>query len=413
MSKPIVKKPELLIPASSPEVFKTALYYGADAIYIGGESFGLRAGSKNFSHDEMKAAVDMAHEKGVKVYVTANIFAHNDDLEAAEEYFATMVDIKPDALLVSDPGLFMAARKACPEVPIHISTQANNTNYGTFNFWYEHGVRRLVCARELSLAEIKKIRANIPEDCEIEAFVHGAMCISYSGRCLLSAYMTGREANHGECAHPCRWKYAVVEQTRPGQYMDVDETDRGTYIFNSSDLAMIGHIDDMVDAGIDSFKIEGRMKTALYVAVMARAYRNAIDLYFEDPDEYRRQIPRFEREIRSCTYREYCTGFFYGKPGTESQIYGANTYQKGYTYLGNVEEITSEGYIKTSQYNKFSVGDAIEIVHPDGTDEKRTIGRIFDMDGTSVESAPHPRQEVYIDLGDNEASVGMVLRREE
>ena len=271
-------KPELLVPAGGLDTLKVAVDYGADAVYIGGQSFGLRAKADNFSIDEMREAVGYAHERGVKVYVTANIFAHNYDLEGIKRYFGELKNTGVDAVLVSDPGVFMIAREEMPDMEIHISTQANNTNYMTYKFWYEHGAKRVVSARELSLTEISEIRANIPDDMEIESFVHGAMCISYSGRCLLSNYFTGRDANHGACTHPCRWKYSIVEETRPGEYMTVNEDDRGTYIFNSKDLCMIEYVPEMVAAGIDSLKIEGRMKTALYVATVARTYRKAIDL---------------------------------------------------------------------------------------------------------------------------------------
>ena len=292
-----MRKPELLIPASSLEVLKTAVIFGADAVYIGGEAFGLRAKAKNFSPEEMAEGIAFAHEHGVKVHVTANILAHNYDLEGARTYFGELKDMKPDALIIADPGMFMLAREICPETDIHISTQANNTNYMTYRFWYGQGAKRVVSARELSLAEIREIRANIPEDLEIESFIHGAMCISYSGRCLLSSYFTGRDANHGACTHPCRWKYAVVEETRPGEYLPVYENERGTYIFNSKDLCMIGHIPEMTEAGIDSFKIEGRMKTALYVAAVARTYRRAIDDFLESEEKYRANMDWYLDEI--------------------------------------------------------------------------------------------------------------------
>ena len=284
-------KPELLVPASSLEVLQTAVIFGADAVYIGGEAFGLRAKAKNFSPEEMASGIAFAHEHQVRVYVTANILAHNGDLDGAAQYFKELKEMKPDALIISDPGMFMLAKEICPEIELHISTQANNTNYGTYRFWWQQGAKRVVSARELSLAEIKQIRENIPDDMEIETFIHGAMCISYSGRCLLSNYFTGRDANQGACTHPCRWKYAVVEEKRPGEYLPVYENERGTYIFNSKDLCMIEHIPDLVDAGIDSFKIEVRMKTALYVATVARTYRRAIDDWFEDPAKYEANMP--------------------------------------------------------------------------------------------------------------------------
>ena len=270
-----MKHPELLIPASSLEVLKTAVVFGADAVYIGGEAFGLRAKAKNFSMEEIQEGIAFAHAHDVKVYITANILAHNGDLSGVRAYFEELKEIKPDALIISDPGVFMIAREVCPEIDIHISTQANNTNYGTYQFWHQLGARRVVTARELSMAELKEIREKAPADLEMETFIHGAMCISYSGRCLLSNYFTGRDANRGACTHPCRWKYAIVEETRPGEYMPVYENERGTYIFNSKDLCMIEHIPELIDSGIDSFKIEGRMKTALYVATVARTYRIA------------------------------------------------------------------------------------------------------------------------------------------
>ena len=292
-----VGKPELLIPASSLEVLKTAVIFGADAVYIGGEAFGLRAKAKNFSPEDMKAGIEFAHERDVRVYVTANILAHNNDLEGAREYFKELKELKPDALIISDPGMFMIAQEVCPEIEIHISTQANNTNYQTYKFWWQQGAKRVVSARELSLKEIKEIRNNIPEEMEIESFIHGAMCISYSGRCLLSNYFTGRDANQGACTHPCRWKYSVVEEKRPGEYLPVYENERGTYIFNSKDLCMIEYIPEIIDAGIDSLKIEGRMKTALYVACVARTYRKAIDDFFESEEKYRENMQWYRRTI--------------------------------------------------------------------------------------------------------------------
>lgn len=283
-----MKRPELLVPASSLEVLKVAVIFGADAVYIGGEAFGLRAKAKNFSMDDIREGIAFAHAHNVKVYITANILAHNADLEGVRGYFEELKEVGPDALIISDPGVFMIAREVCPEIDIHVSTQANNTNYATFNFWYQQGARRVVTARELSLVELKQIRENIPDDLEMETFIHGAMCISYSGRCLLSNYFTGRDANHGACTHPCRWKYSIVEETRPGEYMPVYENERGTFIFNSKDLCMIEHIPEMFDTGVDSYKIEGRMKTALYVATVARTYRKALDDYMEDPELYKK-----------------------------------------------------------------------------------------------------------------------------
>ena len=394
----MARHPELLIPASSLEVLKTAVIFGADAVYIGGEAFGLRAKAKNFTMDEMREGIAFAHEHDVKVYVTANILAHNNDLAGVRTYFEELREIKPDGLIIADPAIFEIAGEVCPEIERHISTQANTTNYGTFNFWYKQGATRVVTARELSLEEIKEIRENIPEDMEIETFVHGAMCISYSGRCLLSNYMVGRDANQGACTHPCRWKYSIVEETRPGEYYPVFENERGTYIFNSKDLCMIEHIPELIDAGVDSLKIEGRMKTALYVATVARTYRKAIDDYKKDPELYKKNMPWYLDQISNCTYRQFTTGFFFGKPSEDSQIYDSNTYVKEYTYLGIIGE-ERDGTYRIEQRNKFSVGEAIEVMKPNGDNVEVTVKRILTEDGLEQESAPHPKQVLYVDLG--------------
>ncbi|RKM58428.1 U32 family peptidase [Butyrivibrio sp. X503] len=396
-----MKKPELLIPASSLEVLKTAVIFGADAVYIGGDAFGLRAKAKNFSKEEMKEGISFAHEHGVKVHVTVNILAHNYDLDGVEEYLHELKELKPDALIIADPGIFMKARRICPEIDIHVSTQANNTNYETYLFWRDLGAKRVVAARELSMNEIKEIKEKIPDDLEMECFIHGAMCISYSGRCLLSNYFTGRDANHGACTHPCRWKYAVVEEKRPGEYLPVYENDRGTYIFNSKDLCMIEHIPELVDAGVDSCKIEGRMKTALYVATVARTYRKAIDDFFESEEKYRENMPWYKEQISKCTYRQFTTGFYFGKPSDETQIYDVNTYVNEYIYLGIVGEIDERGFAKIEQRNKFSVGDEIEIMKPDGTDVKVTVKGLYTEDGESIESCPHPKQVIYVELSES------------
>ena len=407
-----MRRPELLIPASSLEVLKIAVIYGADAVYIGGEAFGLRAKAKNFSMEEIREGIAFAHAHDVKVYITANILAHNGDLDGVREYFAELREIKPDALIISDPGVYMIAKEVCPGIERHISTQANNTNYGTYRFWYEQGAKRVVSARELSLAEIKEIRANIPDDLEIETFIHGAMCISYSGRCLLSNYFTGRDANQGACTHPCRWKYAVVEEKRPGEYLPVYENERGTYIFNSKDLCMIEHIPELMESGIDSFKIEGRMKTALYVATVARTYRRAIDDYKQSPELYREHMAWYQEQISNCTYRQFTTGFFFGKPSDEAQIYDNNTYVKEYTYLGIVGEQNEEGLYRVEQRNKFSVGESIEVMKPDGANITVTVQRIVDEEGNDMESAPHPKQVLYIDLGQPLAMYDILRRKE-
>ena len=393
------KAPELLVPASCLEVLKVAVIYGADAVYIGGEAYGLRAKAKNFSMADMAEGIRFAHEHGVRVYVTANILAHNEDLEGVRAYFRELRELGPDGLIIADPGVFSIAEEICPEIPRHISTQANNTNYETCRFWHRLGASRIVTARELSLREIREIRENIPADMELETFVHGAMCISYSGRCLLSNYFTGRDANRGACTHPCRWKYAVVEETRPGEYMPVFENERGTFLFNSKDLCMIGHIPDLLDTGVDSLKIEGRMKTALYVAAVARTYRRAIDDCMKDRALYEKNMDWYLDQISDCTYRQFTTGFFYGKPSEEEQIYENSTYVKEYTYLGVISGWNAKGCCRIEQKNKFSVGDEIEVMKPDGRDLKATVRAMYDAEGNAVESAPHPRQELYLDLG--------------
>ena len=407
-----MKAPELLVPAGSLEVLKIAVVFGADAVYIGGEAFGLRAKARNFSREDMEEGIAFAHARDVKVYVTANILAHNEDLTGVREYFLELKEIGPDALIISDPGVFQAAREICPEIEVHISTQANNTNYGTYLFWHRLGARRVVSARELSLKEIRDIREQIPEELEIETFIHGAMCISYSGRCLLSNYLTGRDANQGECTHPCRWKYALMEEQRPGEYMPVFENERGTFIFNSKDLCMIEHVPELIEAGIDSFKIEGRMKTALYVATVARAYRKAIDDYRENPEIFAQNLEWYKEEIGKCTNREFTTGFFFGKPGSDAQIYKSSTYVKNYTYLGTIEEVDERGYGRLEQKNKFSVGETIEVMKPDGRNLSAEVRRLLDQEGNDQESAPHARQILYAEL-DVPVEAFDILRRKE
>ena len=409
-----MKKPELLIPAGGLETLKVAVDYGADAVYIGGSSFGLRARADNFSQEEMIEGVNYAHAAGAKVYVTANIYAHNSDIEGIKKYFSWLGTTDVDAVLISDPGVFTIAREYMPDKEIHISTQANNTNYMTYKFWYDHGIRRVVSARELSLREIKEIREVIPDDMEIEAFIHGAMCISYSGRCLLSNYFTGRDANHGACTHPCRWKYAVVEETRPGEYLPVEEDERGTYIFNSKDLCMVDKLPDLIDAGIASLKVEGRMKTNLYVAVCARTYREAIDDYFESEELYNSKIPHYLDEISACTMRDFTRGFYYGKPSEEDQIYDNNTYIRNAVYMGLVEEVTEDGYVVLYQKNKFSVGDKLEVMNFDGTNSACTVSEIINQYGERVDSAPHPKEKLKVKLdidGNVKPEPGVIIRQ--
>lgn len=405
-----MRKIELLIPAGSLEVLKVAVDYGADAVYIGGEAFGLRAKAHNFTIEDMKEAVAYCHSHGVKLYVAANIFAHNDDLAGVKRYFEFLKPIGIDALIISDPAIFTIAKEVIPEVDIHISTQANNTNYGTYRFWHGLGATRVVSARELSLREIRQIREHIPENMEIESFVHGAMCISYSGRCLLSHFLTGRDANRGACTHPCRWKYSVVEETRPGEYFPVEEDDRGTYIFNSKDLCMIEHVPELIEAGVDSFKVEGRMKTALYVATVARTYRKAIDDYLESPEVYEANLEWYKEEIGKCTYRQFTTGFYFGKTDADSQVYDNNDYVKEYTYIGKVEAVDAEGRLHFIQRNKFSVGERIEAMMFDGRNVELEVKGIWNADMEEMESAPHPKEQLTVQLNQS-LPVGTILRR--
>ncbi len=403
-----MKKPELLLPASCPEVLRTAVMYGADAVYIGGELYGLRAKAKNFTNEDMAESIAFAHRYGRKVYVTANITAHNRDLEGIKTYFKELTEIGPDALIISDPGVFELAGEYAPGIDRHISTQANNTNWMTYKFWKERGATRVVSARELSLDEIAEIRKHTTEGPEIETFVHGAMCISYSGRCLLSNYFTGRDANLGACTHPCRWKYYIMEESRPGEYLPVFENERGTYIFNSKDLCMIEHIPELIGAGIDSFKIEGRMKTALYVATVAGTYRKAIDDWFEDPEKYAANLPLYRENISKCTYRNYTTGFFFNKPDADAQVYDNNVYVREYIYYGSASEI-DDGYAVMEQKNKFSVGDTLEIMHFDGTWTETQVLSITDEDGNQMPSCPHARQKIRVKFSVMPA-VGEIIR---
>ena len=386
-------KTDLLIPAGSLDVLKTAVIYGADAVYLGGEAFGLRAKAKNFTNEEIREGIAFAHERGVKVYITANIFAHNNDLPGVEEYFKELGEIGPDALIISDPGVFMTAKRILPEMEIHISTQANNTNYGTYQFWYGLGAKRVVSARELSLKEIREIRDHIPEDMEIESFIHGAMCISYSGRCLLSNYFTGRDANQGACTHPCRWKYSVVEETRPGEYMPVYESDRGTFIFNSKDLCMIEHVPELIEAGITSFKIEGRNKTAYYAACVTGAYRAAIDTYKKDPENF--VLPQFCRdEVNKVSHREYYTGFYFGNQ-ENGQHYGDSQYIREYEVVGMPVECDDSGKAVFALKNRFFDGEELELIQPGQAPYVFRAENVTDDEGTKRELFNVPQMRVH------------------
>lgn len=407
-----MNKPELLAPAGNMEKLKMALIYGADAVYIGGEKFGLRAQAGNFSIDDIKKAVEYSHSLGKKLYVTVNIIPHNEDLYDLPDYLIALDKACVDAIIISDPAVLMIAKETVPQMELHLSTQANNTNYKSAEFWHKQGVKRIVLARELSFSEIKKIIEKTPPSLHFEAFVHGAMCISYSGRCLLSNYMVGRDANRGECAHPCRYKYYIVEEKRPGQYMPIEDDERGAYIFNSKDLCMIEYIPELVDSGIKSFKIEGRMKSSYYVATVVRAYRNAIDSYWEDPKAY-----VFDREwleeVNKASHREFFTGFYFNKPDEKGQIYESSSYIRDYDFVGLVLDYDKVNKMAlVEQRNKMSIGDEIEIIGPDKKMFKQTIKEMWNEEGEAIESAPHPQQKVKIKT---EKAVGEydIFRRED
>ncbi|WP_305766935.1 peptidase U32 family protein [Candidatus Epulonipiscium viviparus] len=390
---------ELLAPAGSMETLIAAVEYGADAIYMGGGSYGLRAKAKNFTSEEMVTAIEYAHARGVKVYITANIFAHNSDFAHLEDFFKFIERAGADAIIVADPGVFSVAKKTVPNLEIHISTQANNTNYHSANFWIEQGASRIVVARELSFTEIREIYEYIPKDIPIEAFVHGAMCMAYSGRCLLSNYLAKRDANHGECAQPCRWNYNVVEEKRPNEYMPVEEDERGTYIYNSRDLCMIEYLPELVAAGIQSFKIEGRMKTPLYVATVTKAYREAIDTYLKSPEEYEKKKAYFLEEVGKASHREFTTGFYHHKTTENDQTYTHNSYVRNYEFSGILVDFDKENKIATiEQRRKFSIGDTLEILLPNEPFRTFTIDTMTDEDGVVVESAPHPQQHIKVKL---------------
>lgn len=391
-----MNKVELLAPAGSLEKLKMAILYGADAVYLAGESFGLRTASDNFNLDEMKEGVSFAHERGKKVYLAMNIFAHNQQIDEAGQFIQSAYQTGIDAVIVSDPGMFAVIRETAPDLPVHISTQANNTNYKSIEFWRKLGASRVVLARELSLREISQIHAEVSPELELECFIHGSMCMSYSGRCLLSNYLVGRDANQGDCAHPCRWKYRLLEEKRPGQYYPIEEDDHGTYVFNSKDLCMIRYIPELIVSGIKSFKIEGRVKSSFYVATVIKAYREAIDAYYSAPQSYAFKEEWFE-EVSKVSNRDFTTGFFFGKPTEEDHNYGTNSYIRGYEYIGIVKDYDEENnFLIVEQRNRFFSGDRIEIIQPTGSFEELVIDELFDADGNRIESAPHPQMTVKI-----------------
>lgn len=404
-----MNKPELLAPAGNLEKLEVALAYGADAVYFGGKMFGLRAFSDNFSEDELAAGIAMAHRAGRKAYVTVNVFAHNDDLAALPEFLSFIQASGADAAIVADPGVLRLAREVAPALPIHISTQANTTNWSTALFWQGLGVRRVVLAREITLADIELIRAKTT--IELEAFVHGAMCVSYSGRCLLSNYLTGRDANRGECAQPCRWRYRLEEETRPGQFMPVTEDARGTYIFNSKDLCLLARIPELAASGLNSFKIEGRMKSVHYVATVVKVYRQALDAWAADPGGYAVRED-WLAELAKVSHRPYTTGFYFGRTGPDDQIYGQATYSQSHEFVGLVRGYDpANGRALVEQRNNMKVGEEVEVLQPEGDNFRQVIAEMYDAEGQAITVAPHPQQLVAIPLGRPVAALAMLRRQ--
>ncbi|WP_251860404.1 U32 family peptidase [Clostridium sp. Marseille-Q2269] len=381
-----MKKPELLAPAGNLEKLKTAINFGADAVYLGGSKLNLRAFADNFTDDELKEGIKYAHDRGRKVHVTINVFPRNEDFEGLEEYLKKLYEFNVDAIIVSDPGIIMTARETVPNLDVHLSTQASTVNFKTINFWYKQGVKRVVLARELTLEEIKTIREKIEKDCELEAFVHGSMCMSYSGRCLLSNYMTGRDANRGACAQPCRYKYYLMEEKREGEYFPVFEDDKGTYIMNSKDMCMIEHIPELVQSGIDSFKIEGRMKSSFYVATVVKAYREAIDTYFKNPENYNFQ-ERWMDYLKKASHRAYFTGFYFNDPN--KQLQESSSYIRSCDIVGIVKEFNEETMEAiVEQRNKVLDGDELEVLRPEGPIFKINISNMKDRNNKKIEAAP-------------------------
>lgn len=406
-----MNKIELLAPAGDLEKLKMAILYGADAVYIAGENFGLRTASKNFTEEQMREAVDFVKKNNKKIYVTCNIIPHNDDFEGLESYLKYLEEVGVDAIIVADPGVLMIAKETVPDMEIHWSTQANNTNFNSARFWYRQGVKRVVTARELSFEEIRKIRDEIPADMDIESFVHGAMCISYSGRCLMSNYMTGRDANRGSCAHPCRWKYSLVEEKRPGEYFPIEEDERGTYFFNSKDLCMIEYVKELIEAGVSSFKIEGRVKTPYYVATVVRAYRMAIDEYYRDPENYRFN-PMWMEELKKASYRDFTSGFYLDKPSGDSQNYGTSSYIRNYDFMGLVIKFDSERKMALVDVrNRIFTGDNVEIIGPDCNTIYTTVKSMFNENMEMIDVAPRPKELVWVNFG-HELKENYIIRKE-
>ena len=406
-----MNKPELLAPGGSLEKLKTAIDYGADAVYIGGDAFSLRVAAENFTLDEMRQGLKYAHDRGRKVYLTANIIPHNRDIAEFENFIEEIRPLGFDAVLIADLGMFSMVRELAPEIPIHVSTQANNTNYRSALMWHSLGATRIVLGREMSFDEIREFRKNIPPELELEAFVHGAMCISYSGRCLLSNYMTGRNSNMGACVHPCRWNYTLMEEKRPGEYFDVEENERGTFIFNSKDLCMIEHIPELCRSGITSLKIEGRVKTAFYVATIVGAYRREIDRYFADPKGYVFD-PNELLELSKISHRPYTTGFFFGRPGADAQVYETSSYIRDYELIGIVTAYDEKTKRMTvTQRNRFFEGDEIEIMQPGKPYIAIKAESMQNEEGEHITVAPHPEQIVTMSAPEQICTGAMIRKK--
>lgn len=404
-----MQKMELLAPAGNMDKLKMALLYGADAVYLGGKSFGLRAFSDNFSMEEMEEAVRYAHGLGKKVHVTVNIFPHNADLNGLPEYLTSLRDIHVDAVLIADPGIFSLARQIVPDLPIHISTQANVTNWASAKFWHDAGAKRVVMAREVSLKDVKAIHDKVPV--ELEGFVHGAMCISYSGRCLLSNYFTeNRDSNRGQCVQCCRFKYNVVEEKRPGQYFPVMEDERGTYIFNSKDLCLLPYLPDLYDAGLCSLKIEGRMKSVHYVATVVKVYRQAIDAYERDPEHFH-VLPEWVEELEKISHRPYTRGFSVSRPTEADQVYSHSSNTQTHEFIGLVRSYDAERKLAwIEQRNHFKVGQTVEFLQPKGRLVRCAVSRILDEDGQDLDAARHAQQVVAVPVNEPLEAYSMMRR---
>jgi len=405
-----LKKPELLAPAGNLEKLKLAIMYGADAVYCGGYNYGLREGADNFSLEELKEALDFAHQNKARVYITVNMIPHNEDLAPLPEYLHNLEQLGVDALIVSDPGVLSIIREEGIDIPVHLSTQANAVNWASVRFWEKQGIERVILARELSREEIREIRQKT--DISLEIFIHGSMCISYSGRCLLSNYMVGRDANRGKCAHSCRWKYYLMEEKRPGEYYPVFEGEQGTYIMNSKDLCLIRYIPEIVATGVDSLKIEGRMKSLHYVAAVTATYRKALDTYFQDPENYQFK-EEWLAELRKVTNRDFTTGFFLSAPGPDDHNYRSSAYQRDYDFMGIVRDYfpeSREALIEAR--HKFFKGDMLEIMGPGIEPFLVKLDYIIDQEsGELVEEAPHPQQLIRIPVS-REVRPYYLVRRE-